>query len=144
MISRLSFSFAAGALLGLGLVISGLIDFETVRGFLDLQRSWNPTLVFVLIGTLLPMQIARIISNRLTIKGEGPVVGGAFSVQPGAQPSKPLLIGAVFFGIGWGLTGLLPNVALASVVFGGPPNILYIICFCIGLIVGGPFKRWLS
>ena len=46
-------SFAAGAIFGLGLVISGMANPAKVLGFLDLAGNWDPTLAFVMSGAIL-------------------------------------------------------------------------------------------
>ncbi|MFN0162896.1 MAG: DUF6691 family protein, partial [Burkholderiales bacterium] len=42
------FAFSAGAVFGLGLVISGMADPANVQGFLDLAGDWRPQLLAVL------------------------------------------------------------------------------------------------
>ena len=47
-----------GALFGIGLYISGMTDTQKVQGFLDVTGAWDPTLMFVMGGALVPMAIA--------------------------------------------------------------------------------------
>ncbi len=43
----------SGALFGLGLAVSGMMDPRKVIGFLDVAGDWDPTLAFVMGGALL-------------------------------------------------------------------------------------------
>ena len=45
---NLLFSFLAGLVFGLGLIVSGMANPAKVLGFLDLAGDWDPSLVFVM------------------------------------------------------------------------------------------------
>jgi hypothetical protein len=51
-------SLCAGALFGTGLHLSGITDTAKVQGFLDVFGTWDPTLMFVMGGAILPMAVA--------------------------------------------------------------------------------------
>lgn len=74
---RALISVASGALFGAGLHISGMTDTAKVRGFLDIVGAWDPTLVFVMGGAMLPMVFAW----RLTRTGS-PMVGHTLPDTP--------------------------------------------------------------
>ena len=61
-----------GAIFGIGLLISGMLDPANVLGFLDLAGDWNPQLAFVMGGAIavaLPaFQLAR--KRQQTLAGE--------------------------------------------------------------------------
>ena len=59
-----------GALFGLGLAISGMVDPAKVIGFLDIAGNWDPTLAFVMGGALL----VTIPAFRLILKRPRPVL----------------------------------------------------------------------
>lgn len=42
--------------------------------------------------------------------------------------------GAVIFGLGWGLTGFCPGPAIASMVFGQWPSVLFVVAMTVGLL----------
>ena len=50
---RLVISLVAGALFGLGLIISGMTNTKKVQGWLDIFGEWDPTLAFVMGGAIL-------------------------------------------------------------------------------------------
>ncbi len=121
-------AFAAGALFGLGLYLSGMTDTAKVRGFLDFFGDWDATLVFVMGGAIVPMAIAW----RFSLSGE-PVAGGTFPQAPSKKLDRDLIAGALLFGVGWGLVGLCPGPALASITFGGIEGVVFLIAMLTGM-----------
>ncbi|MCY4336942.1 MAG: hypothetical protein OXC60_19990 [Litoreibacter sp.] len=108
-------SLFTGALFGMGLLLSGMTDTRKVQGWLDLLGDWDPTLAFVLGGAILPMAMAW----RIAAKRKAALLGGAFPDRPDAKITPQLAIGSGLFGVGWGLSGLCPGPAMASLSFGG-------------------------
>lgn len=111
---RLIFALLAGSLFGAGLFLSGMTDTTKVQGWLDIFGNWDPTLAFVMGGAIIPMAVAWLFT-----KGRTPVVGGTFPNPPEPKIGRDLVIGSVLFGVGWGLAGLCPGPAVASLSFGG-------------------------
>ncbi len=124
-------SLFAGGLFGCGLLVSGMTDTTKVQGWLDIFGAWDPTLAFVLGGAILPMAIAWRVATR---RSEA-VLGGAMpsAVQPQITPQ--LAIGSALFGIGWGLSGLCPGPAMASLSFGGWQGLLFFVAMCAAMMV---------
>ncbi|MEL7097477.1 MAG: DUF6691 family protein [Pseudomonadota bacterium] len=128
---RLVVAALSGGLFGAGLHVSGMTDTLRVRGFLDLfGGSWDPTLAFVMGGALVPMAIAW----RLTI-GRAPWAGGTFPAKPDAQITARLAIGSVLFGVGWGLVGLCPGPAIASLSYGGLSGAIFVLAMLAGMMI---------
>ncbi|AUQ50313.1 DUF6691 family protein [Phaeobacter inhibens] len=130
---RLLLSFSAGGLFGLGLFLSGMTDTQKVQGWLDIFGAWDPTLAFVMGGAILPMALAW----QLT-RGRAPLVGGHFPTPPRQELDRRLIIGSVLFGIGWGLAGLCPGPAIASLSYGGTGGIIFIAAMLVGMIAAPP------
>jgi uncharacterized membrane protein YedE/YeeE len=121
-------SFISGSLFGIGLLFSGMTDTSKVQGWLDLFGDWDPTLAFVMGGAIVPMFFAWRYS-----KGRKPIFGDKF---PGPQSSSiklDLIIGSLFFGMGWGLAGLCPGPALASLGFGGSQGVIFVLAMLCGM-----------
>ncbi|WP_299149333.1 DUF6691 family protein [uncultured Tateyamaria sp.] len=125
---RLMIAALSGALFGAGLHISGMTDTTKVRGFLDFAGAWDPTLAFVMGGAILPMAVAW----RVT-RGRAPLSGGTFPAPPRHEITRPLIVGSVLFGIGWGLVGLCPGPALASLSYGGWQGALFLAAMLTGM-----------
>ena len=111
---RILIAAIAGALFGLGLVISGMTDPAKVLGFLDVAGAWDPTLAFVMGGAVLVMVPAWRLTRMRT-----PIAAESFPPAPTAPIDGRLLGGSTLFGLGWGLVGLCPGPALAALAFGG-------------------------
>ena len=114
------FAFVAGGIFGAGLLISGMTDTSKVQGWLDVFGNWDPTLAFVMGGAIIPMAIAWLFTN-----GRKPILGGEFPAKPDATLDRNLVVGSVFFGVGWGLAGLCPGPAIASLSYGGWPDLVF-------------------
>ncbi len=127
---RLIFAFIAGGLFGTGLFLSGMTDTTKVQGWLDVFGNWDPTLAFVLGGAILPMALAW----HLT-KSRKPLTCDYFPAPPNPQLDRRLIGGSVLFGMGWGLVGLCPGPAIASLGYGGWPHWVFLLCMLTGMIV---------
>lgn len=126
---RVLFSFVSGGLFGIGLYLSGMTDTRKVQGWLDVFGDWDPTLAFVMGGAILPMAIAW----QLT-RGRKPLAGGTFPAPPKHEIGHRLILGSVLFGMGWGLAGLCPGPAMASLSFGGWGGALFLIAMGAGMM----------
>ncbi|WP_170351328.1 DUF6691 family protein [Ruegeria atlantica] len=126
---RVVISFLAGSLFGIGLLISGMTDTTKVQGWLDMFGQWDPTLAFVMAGAILPMLVAwRLTSNRR------PLTGGRFPQKAAPELDRQLIFGSVLFGMGWGLVGLCPGPALASLGYGGVGGVVFLIAMIVGMV----------
>ncbi|WP_092891420.1 DUF6691 family protein [Roseicitreum antarcticum] len=127
---RLLFSALSGGLFGAGLLVSGMTDTLKVQGWLDVFGAWDPTLAFVLGGAIAPMMLAWNFSTRRA----QPVLGGAFPSPPAALLDRNLVLGSVLFGAGWGIAGLCPGPALASLSWGGTGGMVFLLAMLAGMV----------
>ncbi|MWB77932.1 hypothetical protein GLS40_07850 [Pseudooceanicola sp. 216_PA32_1] len=127
---RLLFALLAGGLFGAGLQISGMTDTVKVQGWLDVFGAWDPTLAFVMGGAIIPMAVAW----RLT-RVTRPLVGGSFPPPPRPEIDRKLVIGSVLFGMGWGLVGLCPGPAVASLGYGGFSGVVFLLAMLGGMLL---------
>ena len=122
------FALISGGLFGAGLFISGMTDTRKVQGWLDIFGEWDPTLAFVMGGAIIPMFIAwRLTENRT------PALGGMFPAKPDPVIGRNLIIGSTLFGLGWGLVGLCPGPAIASLSFGGFQGVSFVLAMGVGM-----------
>ena len=119
-----------GILFGIGLGVSEMANPARVLGFLDVFGSWDPTLVFVMLGALListpGFQLARRMGKPLlTLK----------FIMPGRKDiDKRLVAGSALFGIGWGLAGLCPGPALVALSTFDPRALMFVLAMAAGAL----------
>ncbi|MGY6274758.1 DUF6691 family protein [Methylomonas sp. MgM2] len=111
---KLILALAAGALFGLGLAVSQMIDPDKVLSFLDVAGNWDPSLALVMGGAL----AVAIPCFRWTRRHGKPILDSRFHITEKTVVDKTLLIGSAIFGIGWGMTGYCPGPAFAGMALG--------------------------
>jgi uncharacterized protein len=124
----LGISLLAGLLFGLGLGLSQMIDRDRVLGFLDVGGVWDPTLVFVLAGAV----TVTVIAFRLVLRRPHPFLADTFQLPTKKEIDRPLIVGAVLFGIGWGIAGYCPGPGIVALVLGIWNPVLFAISFIAG------------
>lgn len=127
---RTLFAALSGAIFGFGLSVSGMTDTAKVQGWLDVFGNWDPTLAFVMGGAILPMAVAW----RLAARRKHAMLGSDFPPAPDPRLGHNLVIGSVLFGVGWGLAGLCPGPAMASLSWNGGNGLLFLLAMLAGMV----------
>ena len=130
-------SLVSGIIFGIGLVISEMINPTKVLGFLDLFGNWDPSLAFVMIGAIL-VTSPIIYLQKHKVK---PWFADNFSLPTLKEIDKNLVSGAVLFGIGWGLIGLCPGPAIASLALTNVNSIIFVISMIGAFVIVQFFKK---
>jgi len=136
---RIFFAFLVGSIFGLGLLVSGMTDTTKVQGWLDVFGDWDPTLAFVMWGAIIPMAVAW----RFAI-GRKPVLADKFPERSEPSVGRNLVLGSTLFGMGWGLSGLCPGPAVASLGFGGVGGLVFMGAMLAGMGVAPRVRRRLD
>jgi uncharacterized membrane protein YedE/YeeE len=104
----------SGAIFGLGLSLSGMINPLKVKEFLSVGFSdWNPALIFVL-GAAVPVYLVAFLYLRRRPR----TLSGTEFKHPAPRPiDRKLVFGAILFGVGWGIAGICPGPALVHIAF---------------------------
>jgi hypothetical protein len=124
------FTFLAALLFGGGLELSQMTNPEKVRGFLDITRSWDPSLIFVMVGAIALNTIAYF----FWVKGaEKPLFHPKFLIPSRKDLNFELIVGALFFGLGWGMAGFCPGPALAGLFRGQSEIVILVISMLAGM-----------
>lgn len=128
---RVLLPLLSGGLFGAGLTVGGMVEPQRVRGFLDVFGAWDPTLMFVMGGAVAVMAIAWAIQRRM----KRPLFAERFSL-PGRQDLDVRLIGgSVLFGIGWGLAGICPGPAIASLALVPMKALPFVVAMIAGMAI---------
>lgn len=128
---KLAWLFISGMLFGIGLAVSGMTDPAKVRGFLDISglwvgRRWDPTLAFVMAGALSVFGGGMWLLRRGKPRCDLP--------EADSKPvGKRLVLGAIIFGIGWGLVGFCPGPALANLAVLRTEALVFVPMMALGM-----------
>lgn len=128
---RIFAALVSGLVFGLGLSLSGMLDPARVRGFLDIAGAWDPSLAFVLGGAVAVAALGNLLVGRMAV----PLLDDQFHLPPHHPIDGRLLAGSAIFGIGWGIGGLCPGPALASLSLGLPATVWFVVAMATGMIV---------
>jgi uncharacterized membrane protein YedE/YeeE len=123
----------AGILFGAGLAISGMTDPARVIGFLDVAGSWDYSLAFVMGGAVGTFGLGLMIWRRLS-GGRG-WFGNTLPVRDPAPVDRPLVLGAVIFGVGWGLSGFCPGPAIANLGAWRIEALVFVPMMALGMVL---------
>ena len=122
------FSLLSGLIFGLGLTLSSMTNPSKVIGFLDITGTWDPSLMFVMIGAIaICSPIFYILRNKTK-----PYFALRFEIPKIKKIDKQLIFGSTLFGIGWGTVGFCPGPAISSLALLNPLSILFVISMVVG------------
>lgn len=119
----------AGLLFGIGLILSGMTDPAKVRGFLDLAGAWKPSLLFVM-GAALGVGL---VAFAVAARRRSSLLGAPMQLPPPSPIDRRLVLGALTFGVGWGIAGFCPGPALASIASGSTDALLFTAAMLAGM-----------
>ena len=129
-------ALVAGALFGVGLVVSGMTDPRNVIGFLDFSSRWNPRLVGVMAGAV---GVHAALLALLARAGAG---RGARLLPPrNDRIDRSLIVGSAIFGVGWGLSGYCPGPAIVSLGFGARSAFAFVAEMIDGMLASALVPR---
>lgn len=127
MIGRL-FALLMGVAFGGGLWLSGMLNPNKVLNFLDLLGTWDPSLLFVMGGGIPVAAIGYWSMQKRSV----PVIFRDIQVPFRGAVDRPLVIGSLLFGVGWGIAGLCPGPALASLLIAPGTIVVFIVAMAAG------------
>jgi uncharacterized membrane protein YedE/YeeE len=130
-------AFVAGLLFGAGLLVSGMANPATVLGFLDVGGDWNPALVFTMTGAIAVLAPVSYLVRRGRVTANGSCAAAA----PPRRIDRALLIGAVIFGLGWGLSGICPGPGLMLLTTLAPAAFAFAAAMIVGMLVTNVVAR---
>jgi len=122
-------SLLCGLFFGAGLAVGGMTNPAKVIGFLDVTGAWDPSLAFVMGGAL----SVNAAAYALTRRRSAPLFAERFTLPTLLDVDRELVTGAALFGVGWGLVGLCPGPALASLLRGELPVYAFVLPMTAGM-----------
>lgn len=126
-------TFLSGVLFAVGLSISGMTMPSKVIGFLDIAGDWDISLMFVMMGAI---GVYTVVFHFIKPKMEKPFFSDQFKLTTRTEVDLPLVVGAVFFGAGWGLGGFCPGPVLASAAMLNTSVLVFIATMFVGMYLG--------
>ncbi len=123
--------FASGVLFAAGLAIAGMTQPSKVIGFLDITGDWDPSLALVMVGAIL----VHSISYRFAMRRSSPTFAAAFQIPTKSQVDGRLIVGAILFGLGWGLGGYCPGPAVSAALVGDPATLTFLASLVVTMMV---------
>jgi len=119
----------SGLIFGFGLILAGMANPAKVLAFLDITTLWDPSLAFVMGGAIAVGFVAfKIAGNRTNSFLDLPM-----NTPTSRVIDKRLVIGALVFGIGWGLIGICPAPAFVLLGTGSIKGIVFLISMLVGM-----------
>jgi uncharacterized protein len=126
----------SGGCFAIGLTIGGMVRPSVVLGALG-PAAFDGTLWVLFCTALATTFVAFRVAARVGVQEAS--VWGAASPAP---VDRALLIGSVFFGVGWGATGLCPGPLLVGVGASGAPGLLLMLfAAALGMALANPISK---
>lgn len=126
---RITISFIAGLIFGLGLVIGGMANPAKVQNFLDLFGTFDPSLAFVMAGAV----VVTFLGYRFAFRQPSPLCEERFHLPTATKFDPRLVIGPTLFGVGWGLSGFCPGPAITSLSLMAPGTLVFVAAMLAGI-----------
>lgn len=126
--------FAGGLLFGFGLALSEMARPEIVLSFLQLQ---DLGLLFVMFGGAGVVGLVVFILPQL--RSSAPLTGAIYGRRMKDFDAN-VVVGGGIFGIGWGLSGICPGAAYASLGIGNLPILWGIVGMFLGAYLQGYWR----
>jgi uncharacterized protein len=126
----------SGLLFGAGLYVSQMVDPLKVLRFLDFgaipSGGWDPSLALVIVAAIGVMFVAV----RFGRTRQKPAFDVSFNEPEFKRIDTPLVLGAVLFGVGWGMSGICPGPAISLIAFWPPNLLIYLLALFAGSYAG--------
>jgi uncharacterized membrane protein YedE/YeeE len=114
-------AFVSGLLFSVGLAISGMVRPAKIIAFLDFGGAWDPSLAIVMAVGVAVVIIAYRVARRVPVQT--------------SRIDRPLVVGAVLFGLGWGAAGYCPGPAVLAFVTGQRNALWFFPSMIVGMAI---------
>ena len=132
--SKFSIILISGIIFGFGLALSNMAKPEVVLSFLNLQDLG-------LLLVLIPAAIISGITMHVLQGRRAPLTNLKYGMRKYPY-GKNTIVGGIFFGIGWGISGVCPGAGFASLGMGNYPFIAGFIAMAFGASTYFVYKKF--
>lgn len=122
-------SLLSGLVFGLGLIVSGMVNPAKTLGFLDVTGTWDPSMALVIGGAIAVGLVAFALAGRRAVS----LLGAQMRLPSSRHVDRPLVVGSVLFGIGWGIAGFCPGPGLVSFGMGEGKSLVFVAAMLMGM-----------
>ena len=127
----------SGLIFGLGLTLSSMTNPAKVIGFLDILGTWDPSLGFVMGGAILiAAPLLYFFENKKHL-----ILVSQIALPNKRDINSSLIVGALLFGIGWGMVGFCPGPAISSIALLKPLSLLFVGSMIVGFYLSQLIKN---
>jgi uncharacterized protein len=126
---KLIASLLCGLVFGVGLIISGMVDPGKVLGFLDLAGAWDPSLALVMVGAIAVSLPAFAWARRRRTA----LLGDPIQLPETNRIDGRLVVGALLFGVGWGIAGFCPGPGIVALGMGSSQAAVFVAAMLAGM-----------
>ena len=134
---RLILTYIVGLIFGLGITLSGMINPAKVLNFFDIAGTWDPSLIFVMVGAL----AITLVGYRLVFGRGTPIFAQKFHLPTRQDVDGRLIGGAAVFGVGWGIAGFCPGGALPAIGTLQSDVLIFIASLVGGILIARGFQQ---
>lgn len=127
--------YVGGLIFGFGLAISGMARPEIVLDFLQFEDFG---LLFVMGGAAVVTGITFAVGTRFLDRA--PLTGSEYTRRI-KEFDRNVIVGGTIFGVGWGLSGICPGAAYASLGIGNYPILWAIAGMFLGAYAQGYWRK---
>lgn len=119
----------SGFLFALGLGLSGMVQPQIVRGFLDFLGDWDWRLMGVMIGAI----GIHAVTYRFILRRSTPIFESKFQLPSKNDLDFRLIAGSILFGLGWGWAGICPGPGIVALASGEKNILIFVVSMMIGI-----------
>jgi uncharacterized protein len=132
-------AFVAGLCFSAGLVVSGMTRPAKVLGFLNMAGDWDASLLCVMGGAI----AVHFTAYRMLRGRPSPIFSERFWLPTRRDIDRRLVLGAIVFGVGWGMAGYCPGPAVVALPLGGASPLVFVLAMLLGMFISGKLERTL-
>ncbi len=137
---KILISYISGLVFGIGILTSGMANPAKVLNFFDVAGTWDPSLGFVMVAAL----TVAATGYRFVFRRAAPFFEPKFYVPTGGSIDRPLILGAVVFGIGWAIAGFCPGAAVPAIATMRSEVLIFMAALVVGMMIARFLKQRLQ